>query len=76
MVTQMTEDEKIDILMEVVRLKNEGKETESDELFKTYPLEPDMAQIFKDVYGSEFLIEGGYNLSEAEAKFGKEWINQ
>ena len=76
MVTRMTEDEKIDLLMEVVRLKNEGKEAESDKLFKTIPLEPQFAQDIKDVYGADFLIEHGYNISEAEAKFGKDWISK
>ena len=76
MKTQMTENERIDILMEVARLSKEGKEDESNELFKTVPLKPEMAQIFKEVYGAEFLINGGYNLSEAEAKYGKDWLNK
>jgi hypothetical protein len=76
MKVQMTEDEKINILMEVARLKNEGKQKEAGELMKTYPLEPEFAQIFKDVYGPEFLIENDYNLTEAEAKYGKDWLNK
>ena len=74
MKVQMTKDEKINILMEVARLKNEGKEAEASKLMKTFPLKPEMAQIFKEVYGSEFLIEYGYNISEAEAKYGKDWL--
>ena len=70
----MTEDEKINILLEVARLKNEGKQVEAGELIKTVPLKPEMAQIFKDVYGSDFLVEAGYDLSEAEAKYGRDWL--
>jgi hypothetical protein len=76
MQAQTIEDERIDTLMEVVRLRNEGKRTEASALIKKYPLEPEMAQIFKDVYGAEFLIKGGYNLSEVEATLGKDWIHQ
>ena len=76
MKVQMTEDEKLNILMEVVRLKKEGKEVEADELIKTYPLEPEFAKNVKEVYGVDFLIENGYNLSEAEAKYGKDWLNK
>ena len=76
MQTQMTEDERIDILMEVVRLKKEGKEAESEALMRTIPLRPEFAQDIKDVYGADFLIEHGYNISEAEAKFGKDWLSK
>ena len=76
MKVQMTEDEKDSILFEVARLTNEGKEDEAEEVFKTYPLEPEMAQIFKEVYGADFLIENEYNLSEVEAKYGKDWLNK
>jgi hypothetical protein len=76
MKVQMTEDEKDNILMEVVRLKNEGKEDEAGELMKTYPLEPKFALSVKRVYGADFLIEAGYNLSEAEAEYGKDWLHK
>jgi hypothetical protein len=76
MKVQMTEDEKINILLEVVRLREEGKEAEASAIFKTYPLEPGFAKNIKEVYGADFLIENGYNLSEAEAKYGKDWLNK
>ena len=76
MKTQMTEDEKDSILMEVIRLRNEGKEAEASKLIKTYPLEPEFAKNVKEVYGAEFLVQYGYNLSEAEAKYGKDWLNK
>ena len=76
MATQTIEDVRLDILTEVVRLKREGKQAEASKLMKTYPMEPEMAQIAKDVYGSDFLIEAGYNLSEVEAKFGKDWLHK
>jgi hypothetical protein len=30
----------------------------------------------KEKIGPEFLIEQGYNLAEAEAEFGKDWLTK
>jgi hypothetical protein len=36
---------------------------------------PFLAKIMKEQMGKEFLLEGGYNLSEAEAEFGADWLD-
>ena len=40
------------------------------------PLAPGLAEIAKDMYGKEYLIENGYDLSEANAEFGDGWLDQ
>jgi hypothetical protein len=57
-------------------LREEGKEEEANKLFKSVPLEPEIAKIFKEVYGSDFLIKCGYNLLEANETYGKDWLTR
>jgi hypothetical protein len=33
-----------------------------------------MAKVIKEKVGAEFLIQGGWNLAEAEAEFGSNWL--
>ena len=36
---------------------------------------PYLAKVAKEKMGADFLIKGGYNLTEAEAEFGPNWLN-
>jgi hypothetical protein len=71
----MTLQEKNDIVNRFIELNNEGREDEANELIKTIPLPPYLAKAIKEVYGTEALIESGYDLSEADAEYGKNWLN-
>jgi len=42
---------------------------------KTAPLPPYLAKVYKEKVGVKELIESGWNLSEAEAEFGSDWLN-
>jgi hypothetical protein len=53
---------------------DEGKEDEAMTLFKTIPMPPFLAKITKEKLGVEYL--DGWNLAEAEAKFGSGWLNR
>jgi hypothetical protein len=70
----MTIEEKAKIVYEAVKLFDEGKDEEAWQVFKSVPLLPKMAKIFKEVYGPNFLIECGYNLLEVEEAYGKDWL--
>jgi hypothetical protein len=70
----MTEEEKAQTMYKAVLLFDEGKEEEAALLVKSVPLMPEMAKIGKEVYGADFLIENGYNLLEAEKKYGGNWL--
>jgi hypothetical protein len=35
-----------------------------------------MAKVAKKTMGVDFLINGGWNLSEAGAEFGADWLNK
>ena len=70
----MTEKEKAAVMMKVWDLRDMGKEAEAHALQATIPLEPFLAKIAKEKIGADFLIKAGYNLSEAEAAFGQDWL--
>jgi len=46
----------------------------SDRLIKTIPMPPYLAKIAKETIGLDFLINGGWNLSEVEAEFGHDFL--
>ena len=45
-------------------------------LIRTAPMPPYLAKVAKKTMGAEFLIQGGWNLSEAEAEFGPDWLSK
>jgi len=60
--------------MKAFALEDEGKKEEADRLLKTIPIPAYLVKILKEQFGIDYLISGGYNLSEAEAEFGQEWL--
>jgi len=47
----------------------------SDRLIKTIPMPPYLAKIAKETIGLDFLINGGWNLSEVEAEYGHDFLS-
>jgi hypothetical protein len=73
---KMTDLEKAAILTRVWELRDAGKEKEAHALQATIPLQPYLAKVAKKLHGADYLIEAGYNLSEAEAAFGSDWLTR
>jgi hypothetical protein len=71
----MTLDEKLDIACRAAALRQAGDEEGYRRLLRTAPLPPYLAKVMKEKVGADFLIDAGYNLSEAEAEFGQGWLN-
>ncbi|MCL2187079.1 MAG: hypothetical protein FWB86_14705 [Treponema sp.] len=71
----MTLDEKLDITLRAFELLEAGDREGYSRLLRTAPMPPYLAKVTKKTMGKEFLIQGGYNLSEAEAEFGSDWLN-
>jgi hypothetical protein len=70
----MTFEEKIQTAYQSVLLRQKGEREEATKLLRSVPLQPEIAKIGKDVYGADFLIEGGYNLLEANEVYGEDWL--
>ena len=70
----MTLDEKLSISNRAFAMINAGDEEEGRRLLRTAPLPPYLAKIYKEKIGVKPLLESGWNLSEAEAEFGPDWL--
>ena len=72
----MTLDEKLSISNRALDLYDAGDEEGFSRLIRTAPMPPYLAKIYKEKVGVEQLINGGWNLSEAEAEFGSDWLSR
>ena len=74
----MSFEEKLRLGAEAIEMKNQGKisREEYERIIKSIPMEPFLAKVVKKYYGASYLIESGWNLSEAEAKYGADWLNR
>jgi len=72
----MTDEEKVDIAYQSALLSQAGDEEGSIRLLRSIPMPPYLAKVYKEKVGVKELIESGWNLSEAEAKFGPNWLSQ
>jgi len=71
----MTLDEKLSISNRALDLLDAGDKEGYIRLMKTAPMPPYLAKVMKEKMGVDFLIKGGWNLSEAEVEFGHHWLN-
>jgi hypothetical protein len=72
----MTLDEKLAISCKAAALRNAGDREGFSRIMKTAPMPPYLAKIYKEKIGVKELIESGWNLSEAEAEFGSDWLSE
>jgi hypothetical protein len=72
----MTLHGKLQIGVKSIELEKQGKFEEAKKLRKQIPLAPHLAKFAKEKIGADFLIKYGWNLSEAEAEFGPDWLTR
>ena len=72
----MTLDEKLTLSNRALDLLDAGDQDGYMRLMKTAPMPPYLAKIYKETIGVEQLKKSGWNLSEAEAAFGSDWLNR
>ena len=72
----MTVEEKLAISNRACLLRRAGDEEGYERITKTIPMPPYLAKIMKEKMGVDFLVNGGWNLSEAEAEFGSDWLSK
>jgi hypothetical protein len=70
----MTLDEKIAIGLKALELEKQGRMEEFEKTMKSMPMPPYLAKFVKEKIGADFLIDGGWNLTEADAEYGSSWI--
>jgi len=72
----MTLDEKLSISNKACLLLQAGDREGYNQLMRSVPMPPYLAKIAKEKIGVDFLINGGWNLSEAEVEFGRDWLSK
>jgi hypothetical protein len=72
----MTLDEKYAILNKAFTLSEAGDREGYMRLMKTIPMPPYLAKVMKEKVGVDYLKNSGWNLSEAEAEFGNNWLSR
>ena len=72
----MTLNEKLRLGVESIELKKQGKFEEAKRVNRQIPLAPYLAKFLKRHIGVEGLLQGDWNLAEAEAEYGKDWLSK
>ena len=72
----MTLDEKLALSGKLLELSEAGDKEGVSRLIRSMPMPPYLAKIYKEKVGVEPLKNGGWNLSEAEAEFGEDWLSR
>ena len=72
----MTLDEKLAIGCKAAEMRKAGDKEGASRLLRTAPLPPYLAKVVKEKVGLDFLLNSGWNLSEVEAEFGKQWLSK
>ena len=72
----MTMEEEAAIILKAHELKKQGKPEEAERIRKQAPLQPYLAKFVKDHLGSDFLLNLGWNLAEANAEYGPDWLTK
>jgi len=72
----MTIGEKLAITGRAFELLDAGDKEGFSRVLRTAPMPAYLAKAAKDTIGVDFLINGGWNLSEAEATFGNDWLTR
>ncbi|MFP3090601.1 hypothetical protein LQZ21_09780 [Treponema sp. TIM-1] len=72
----MTLDEKLTLSNKALALKEAGDNVGYERLMNTLPMPPYLVKIAKEKIGLDFVLNSGWNLSEAEAVFGSDWLSK
>jgi hypothetical protein len=72
----MTLHDELQLHVKCVELREAGKPDEAMKLAKTIPMPAWLAEWNKKYIGADYLRNSGWNLSEAEAEFGHDWLDR
>lgn len=64
------------ILRASLKAAEAGNDEEEYRLMMMLPLAPHLAMAAKEVYGVEYVKTSGFDLSEANRKFGDAWLEK
>lgn len=72
----LTQEEYFDLNDQLHEAKDRGDEKEYERILRLIPIDADVAKAAKDVWGKEFVLSAGFDLTEADMKFGEGWLDE
>jgi hypothetical protein len=75
----MTMEEQAAISLKAFEFKKQGKLEEYERTLKQLPLPPYLAKFVKkhfEYFGEDFFEKYGWNLAEANEKYGSDWLSK
>ena len=60
----------------ILEAQDRGDTEEAMRLAKLVPLDPDLGMTLKLFFGKDEVLEGGWDLTEANLKFGEGWLDE
>ena len=72
----LTNEQRFEIIQQYLAALDSGDDEEATRLHQLLPMAPQVAKVAKQVLGSQFLKESDFNLSDAEAEYGPNWLDQ
>jgi hypothetical protein len=73
---KLTPEQILDIINKAQDALAQGDHEEHLRLARFIPMPAHIAEIAKDFFGADYLLNGGFDLSEAEAEYGKDWLTK
>ena len=74
--SSMSKEETMAIIAKAQELESLGKKEDAAALRIKIPLHPGVADDVKRFNGIQWLIDGGFNLTDAVAAFGEKWLHE
>ena len=74
--SSMSKEETMAIIVKAQELESLGKKEDAAALRIKIPLHPGVADDVKRFNGIQWLIDGGFNLTDAVAAFGEKWLHE
>ncbi len=71
-----TKEEYLSLSEELFEAIQKGDNETGKRLNAILPVNPEVAKIFKDVYGKEYLLALGVDLTEANLRYGEGWLDE
>jgi hypothetical protein len=68
--------EKTDLILKSMELEDQGKVEEAWKVRRQAPLAPYLAKFHKEHLGLQSLLDSGWNLSDAVAKYGPGFLSE
>lgn len=72
----LSDAEQLNLINQYLAAAMAGKNDEALKIIQQLPMPPQVAKATKEVFGVEYLMTSGFDLSAAEAAYGKYWLGQ